>query len=156
MNAPRRNAAPMPDTATTNPNEWSHTVANANTVANATTVTTATTVTNPAGVEHRLDGWDISTAEREAWVPWGGDGRARARVLAVADGYHVVLVEAQPGYTGQAHEHLHTEFLYLLEGSVRTQGRTMTAGNAYAAGVGSAHTDFTTESGATFVLTFKL
>lgn len=105
---------------------------------------------------HLLDGWDLSTDHDADWVPWGSAGNAEARVLAVGDGYHVVLVRAEAGYTGEPHVHEQTEFLYVVEGTVRTQGRTLSAGDAYAAAIGSPHTDFTTVGGATFVSTFKL
>ncbi len=106
-------------------------------------------------MQHSLVGWNMSDADSVDWIPWGA-GDARAKILAVADGYHVVLVEAGPGYAGEDHEHDHTEFLYVLEGSLRNQGRDMVAGDAYAAAIGSAHTDFATKAGATYVIVFKV
>ena len=68
--------------------------------------------------EHSLDGWDIGHHSERDWSPWGGTtGDARAKVLAVADDYYLTLVEAQPGYAGDAHEHAHPEFLYVIDGS---------------------------------------
>ncbi len=57
---------------------------------------------------HRLEGWDIGHGDDTEWVPWGSTGDARAKVLATGDGYHVVLVEADAGYEGEAHVHEHT------------------------------------------------
>jgi hypothetical protein len=37
--------------------------------------------------------------------PWGSKDDARAKVLAAAGGFHVVLVEASAGYTGERHQH---------------------------------------------------
>jgi quercetin dioxygenase-like cupin family protein len=74
-------------------------------------------------------------------MPWG-DGGARAKVLASADGYVVAIVEAEPGYRGTPHEHAHAELLYVLDGAVRTQGRALGPGDAYAAAAGSMHDDF--------------
>jgi len=105
---------------------------------------------------HTLDGWDIGHAADTDWVPWGSAGDARAKVLATGDGYYVVLVEADPGYEGEPHVHEHTEFAYVLDGEVRTQGRTMRTGDAYAAASGSEHTDFGTTTGATYLSVFKL
>jgi quercetin dioxygenase-like cupin family protein len=103
-----------------------------------------------------LEGWDIRAAEDAAWVPWGEGGRARAKVLGSGDGYLMALVEADVGYAGTPHEHTHTEFLYVLAGRIRNQGRTMQAGDAYVASTGSEHTDFEAETASTYVSIFKL
>jgi uncharacterized protein len=107
-------------------------------------------------VEHALAGWDIGRLEALEWTPWGSGGDARAKVLANGDGFFVALVEAEPGYTGEPHEHAYPEFLFVVEGALRTQGREMVAGDAYVAAAGSVHSDFTTESGATYLSIFKL
>jgi quercetin dioxygenase-like cupin family protein len=104
-----------------------------------------------------LEGWDIVSAARADWVPWtGAAGEARAKILGSADGYTVVLVEAKPGYTGSPHEHAHAEFHYVVEGTLRNQGKTMSAGDGYAAAAGSNHSEFVTESGATYIVIFKI
>jgi quercetin dioxygenase-like cupin family protein len=104
-----------------------------------------------------LDGWDIVRADETEWVPWTGSaGEARAKILGSADGYMVVVVEAQPGYAGTAHEHTHAEFNYVVAGTVRNQGQQMSAGDGYAAAAGSTHTDFATNSGATYIVIFKI
>jgi quercetin dioxygenase-like cupin family protein len=107
-------------------------------------------------MEHRLDGWDIGRASEIDWVPWDSGDDARAKVLGVADGYHVAVVNADGGYRGSPHEHAHPEFLYVIDGKLRTQGQELVAGDAYAASPGSSHTDFATDSGATYLLVFKL
>jgi hypothetical protein len=103
-----------------------------------------------------LDGWDIGTFADLEWVPWGSGDKARAKVLGSADGYMVVLVEAQPGYRGDPHVHEHAEFSYVVSGTIRNQGVTFTEGDGYAAAAGSTHTDFETETGATYVVIFKI
>jgi quercetin dioxygenase-like cupin family protein len=103
-----------------------------------------------------LSGWDIVPADRTEWMPWGGSGDARAKLLGRADGYMVMLVEAQPGYEGDAHVHDHAEFFYLIEGTLRNQGQEIHAGDGYAAAAGSSHTDFATVGGATYIVIFKL
>ena len=104
-----------------------------------------------------LDGWDIVRADETDWMPWTGSaGEARAKILGTADGYTVTLVEAQPGYAGSPHEHSHAEFNYVVEGTLRNQGREMSAGDGYAAAAGSTHTDFSTDTGATYIVIFKL
>jgi anti-sigma factor ChrR (cupin superfamily) len=104
-----------------------------------------------------LEGWDIVRADDAEWVPWTGSaGEARAKILGTADGYMVTLVEAQPGYAGTAHEHANAEFNYVVQGTLRNQGRQMSAGDGYAAAAGSTHTDFETETGATYIVIFKI
>jgi hypothetical protein len=103
-----------------------------------------------------LEGWDIQAAESVEWVPWGTKGSARAKILGSADGYIVAYVQADPGYEGDPHVHGHPEFFYLVEGTVRNQGREMVAGDGYAAGTNSSHTDFATDTGATYIVIFKI
>ena len=114
------------------------------------------TVHDGRALSHPLDGWDIGSAAAAEWLDWGGQGDARAKVIANRDGYVVVLVEADAGYTGTPHEHAHPEFLYVLDGRVRTQGRVMEPGDAYVAAAGSQHTDFAAEERSTYVSIFKL
>jgi quercetin dioxygenase-like cupin family protein len=104
-----------------------------------------------------LDGWNIVRADDADWTPWFGvAGYARAKVLGAADGYTVVLVEAEPGYRGNPHVHEHAEFNYVVDGTVRNQGVEMKAGDGYAAAAGSSHTDFSTDTGATYIVIFKI
>jgi quercetin dioxygenase-like cupin family protein len=103
-----------------------------------------------------LEGWDIASADKADWMPWGTSGNARAKMLGSADGYVVMYVDAEPGYTGDPHEHSYAEFFYLISGSIQNQGQMMTAGDGYAAAAGSTHTDFSTETGATYLVIFKI
>jgi quercetin dioxygenase-like cupin family protein len=104
-----------------------------------------------------LEGWNIVPADSTEWVPWTGTaGEARAKVLGTADGYFVTLVEAQPGYVGAPHEHAYAEFNYVIAGAVRNQGQHMKAGDGYAAAAGSTHTGFSTDTGATYLVIFKI
>ena len=103
-----------------------------------------------------LDGWDIQEAAAAEWVPWGGTGNAKAKILGSADGCMVTLVQADAGYQGDAHEHAYPEFFYLIEGTVRNQGRQLTGGDGYAATTGSTHADFATDTGATYIIIFKI
>jgi quercetin dioxygenase-like cupin family protein len=99
------------------------------------------------------DGWSIGRFDDVEWSPWGSGGDARAKVLADGDGYYVALIEGGPGYVGDPHEHAHTEFLFVVEGSLRTQGETLTKGVASA---GSVHEQFDAPDGATYLSIFKL
>jgi hypothetical protein len=106
--------------------------------------------------EVSLDGWDMQHDAGTEWMPWGEGGKARAKVLGSADGYVVALIEAEPGYVGTPHEHAHAEFFHLVDGEVRNQGTTMTAGDGYAAAAGSTHTDFEVLAAARYINIFKL
>lgn len=103
-----------------------------------------------------LDGWDLGAFDEVDWVPWGSRGDARAKILATGDGYMFAYVEAEPGYRGDPHTHAHTEFGFVIEGTVRNQGKVTTKGDAYVAATGSTHDDFETETGATYLVIFKL
>jgi quercetin dioxygenase-like cupin family protein len=107
-------------------------------------------------MEIALDGWDIGRAAQIEKVPWGSRGDARARILGGADGFVLVLVEADAGYQGDAHEHTHPELLYVVDGAVRTQGVELVRGDGYAASAGSTHADFASPSGAVYLSIFKL
>jgi quercetin dioxygenase-like cupin family protein len=107
-------------------------------------------------VTFSTDGWSLGRFDAVEWSPWGSGGNARAKVLANGDGYYVALVEADAGYTGDAHEHTSTEFLYVVEGSLRTQGEQLRSGDAYVAAAGSVHEQFEAPDGATYLSIFKL
>jgi quercetin dioxygenase-like cupin family protein len=102
------------------------------------------------------DGWSIVRFDDVEWSPWGSGGNARAKILANGDGYFLALVEAEPGYAGDPHEHAHTEFLYVLDGWLRTQGESVAAGGGYVAAAGSTHEQFDAPDGATYLSIFKL
>ena len=103
-----------------------------------------------------LAGWDIGSFESIDWVPWGTRGDARAKVLASGDGFFLALVEADPGYHGDPHEHAFPELLYVIEGSLRNQGVEMEQGDGYVAAPGSTHVDFETPDGAKYLSIFKI
>jgi quercetin dioxygenase-like cupin family protein len=103
-----------------------------------------------------MDGWSIGRFDAVEWSPWGSSGNARAKVLANGDGYFLALVEAEPGYAGDAHEHAHTEFLYVVDGSLVSQGELLGRGDGYVASVGSIHSQFEAPDGATYLSIFKL
>jgi quercetin dioxygenase-like cupin family protein len=103
-----------------------------------------------------LEGWNIVHAGEVDWIPWGSGGNARAKVLGSADGYVVALVEADAGYVGTRHTHVHAEFLYVVDGHLRNQGRELARGDGYAAAAGSTHDDFEALSPSTYLSIFRL
>jgi hypothetical protein len=76
--------------------------------------------------------------------------------VASADGFNVAVVRVPAGYVAEPHVHGFPEFLYLIDGVVRTQGLLLNSGDAYAAATGSAHDAFESPTGATYLLIFKL
>jgi quercetin dioxygenase-like cupin family protein len=107
-------------------------------------------------MEMSPEGWNIAKVAAIDWTPWGSGNNARAKVLGSADEFFVAVVEASPGYRGDPHVHDHPEFLYVLDGVVRTQGETLEPGDGYAAAAGSRHDDFGSDTGATYLSIFKL
>jgi quercetin dioxygenase-like cupin family protein len=108
-------------------------------------------------VDVSLAGWDIERFDGVEWADWGSQpGLARAKVLGNADGYMVALIEAEAGYEGDPHVHDFPEFLHVIAGTVENQGQTMTTGDSYAAAAGSTHAQFSTATGATYVLVFRI
>jgi quercetin dioxygenase-like cupin family protein len=107
-------------------------------------------------MEHSLTGWDIAHAAEVEWAPWGSGGDAKARLLASADGYNVVLVVAEPGYATDPHVHGFPEFVYVIDGTMHAQGHVLARGDVYAAAAGSVHTELRSDSGATYLSIFKL
>lgn len=99
--------------------------------------------------------WDFAFAAEATWTPWGSE-KATARIVGTADGYYQVLVRAEAGYRGEAHEHKHAEFSYVLEGKVRHNGIDLGPGDGYAAAAGSKHTTFEALTDASYLITFKL
>jgi hypothetical protein len=103
-----------------------------------------------------MDGWSIGRFDDVDWSPWGSTGNARAKVLANGDGYYLALIEAEAGYVGDPHEHEHTEFLFVVDGALQTQGEALTTGGAYVAAAGSVHEQFASPEGATYLSIFRL
>ena len=93
-------------------------------------------------------GWTFSN---EAELDWQsiGEGVAMKMMGVVADGRRMIMFKFDPGFAADSHEHLDSEFAYVLEGSVVSNGVLMEAGHSYAASTGTTHEEFRTESGAT-------
>jgi uncharacterized protein len=108
------------------------------------------------GIDISHAGWDINRFDDAEWIPWGSRDDARAKILGQADGYMVVLVEAQAGYRGDPHTHEFAEFSYVIEGTVRNQGKELRGGDGYAAAAGSTHTDFEATTAARLVVIFRI
>ena len=53
-------------------------------------------------------------------------------------------------------EHAHTEFLYVVDGTLLNQGAALGRGDGYVAAAGSVQSQFEAPDGATYVSIFKL
>jgi quercetin dioxygenase-like cupin family protein len=102
------------------------------------------------------EGWSLGRVDAVEWSPWGSTGDARAKILADGDGYDVSLVEAEPGYSGDAHAHAFTEFLFVVDGALQTQGETLSEGSASVAAAGSMQEQFAAPDDATYLSIVKL
>lgn len=76
--------------------------------------------------------------------------------IGMAEGTGMILSRVPPGFSGPPHGHPGLEYLYVIEGSVISNGVTLTAGCGYIAGSGTDHPEFSSPEGATFVVVFTL
>jgi hypothetical protein len=54
------------------------------------------------------------------------------------------------------HTHTYPQFSYVVDGFVRNEGRQLSAGDGYAAAAGSSHDDFATDTGAAYIVIFRI
>ena len=76
--------------------------------------------------------------------------------IGMVDGRLFNMSRFAPGFSAPEHTHLDSEFGYVLEGSVQSQGQLLTAGCGYAAPKDTTHSEFVVgDEGCTmlFVLT---
>ena len=111
----------------------------------------------PRTSTHDLAGWDIGAVAALDWAPWGSRGDARAKVLASGDGYFLALVEAEPATDGRsARARLRRDALRPRRHPAHARRGAWARATPTSPAAGSVHTDFTTESGATYLSIFKL
>ena len=108
------------------------------------------------GTIHSLTGWDIGQFDQTDWIPWDTGDKAKAKSSPSPTASTSLSSKPTPDTRGGPHEHTHPEFLYVVNGTLRTQGQKMSAGDAYAASPGSTHNDFTVDTDHTYLLIFKL
>jgi len=88
-----------------------------------------------------LDGWDVGLLKDVEWMPSSTDGNREAKLLAVADRFHVMLADAHAGVRVQSHP----EFHYLIASTLQHQGRKLSDGATFAAAASSIHPDLAAE-----------
>jgi quercetin dioxygenase-like cupin family protein len=65
-----------------------------------------------------------------------------------------ILSKVPPDHKGPIHRHDGLEYLYVIEGSVISNGKLLIAGCGYIAEPGTQHDDFSSSMGATIVVVF--
>jgi quercetin dioxygenase-like cupin family protein len=74
------------------------------------------------------------------------------KLIAIAKGTGLILSKVPPGCKGPVHIHDGLEYLYVIEGSVVSNGKLLEAGCGFIAEAGTLHEEFTSSTGATFVV----
>lgn len=80
----------------------------------------------------------------------------RVKLLTQSQGVAVVLSEVEPGCEGPLHVHPGAESIYVLEGSVVSNGVELHAGSAAVHDAGTTHAEFRSPQGARFIVVFTL
>jgi anti-sigma factor ChrR (cupin superfamily) len=104
-------------------------------------------------MQYDLTGWAFGDAGQVAWQAFGDD--VEMKVLGAADGKVIALFRFAAGWVGRTHFHEDSEFTYILDGDLVSNGVAMAAGHAYAARAGTTHAEHRTENGCTIVSVFK-
>jgi len=88
-----------------------------------------------------------------AWLPSKFPGvRVRPMSINASQGYAVVMVELAPGTEFPEHQHHGPEDLYMLTGTLRVEGRELSAGDFHHAEPGSHHSRLFSEHGCTALM----
>ena len=77
------------------------------------------------------------------------------KFIGTAEGTGFILSKVPPGCIGPPHYHEGLEYLYVIDGSVVSNGVLLEAGHGYIAESGTEHHEFYSEAGATFIVVFK-
>lgn len=98
------------------------------------------------------DGFVYGDANSIEWRPMkpGMDMKS----LGQADGQMMALYRFDAGYVGTPHEHNGAEFTYVIEGTIVSDGLTLTPGHGWSAPHGTPHKRFYAETDATVVSVF--
>lgn len=100
------------------------------------------------------EGWTFADSEAMDWQA-RGPGIAM-KTLGIANGRMQAMFKFDAGYEGGTHHHSDSEFTYILEGEIISNGVLMKAGHSYAAQEGTTHTEFRTDSGCTVISVFPI
>ena len=78
------------------------------------------------------------------------------KFIGTAKGTGFILSKVPAGFKGPVHSHGGLEYLYVIDGSVISNGTLLRAGHGYIAEPGTRHEEFLSSLGATFIVVFSL
>jgi hypothetical protein len=96
--------------------------------------------------------WHITDTNSIGWETF--EHGQMYKFIGKAKGTGFILSKMPPGCKGPVHKHDELEYLYVIEGSVYSNGRLLEAGYGFIAEPGTVHEEFYSPSGATFVVAF--
>jgi len=102
---------------------------------------------------HDTTGWTFGDSDSIDWMTVGD--KVEMKTLADAEGRTIALFRFGAGYVGGTHHHELSEFSYVLDGDLVSNGVPMKTGHAYGVASGTDHTEFRSENGCTLVSVFK-
>ena len=101
------------------------------------------------------EGWTFADSNAMDWQQMGPG--VEMKMMGAANGKGLAMFRFEPGYVGNVHQHPDSEFTFVLEGEVISQGVKMLEGHGYAVEGGTTHEEFRTEeSSCTVVSVFNL
>ena len=106
----------------------------------------------PQAINNDLPKWHFTDTNNMEWQIL--ESGQMLKLIGTAQGTGFILSKIPPGFSGPAHHHDALEYLYVIEGSVISNGKLLEAGHGYIAEPGTQHDEFSSSSGATFVVVF--
>ncbi len=97
--------------------------------------------------------WHIADTNSMEWQLL--EGGQMLKFIGAAKGTGFILSKVPAGFKGPVHRHDGLEYLYVIDGSVISNGTLLKAGHGYIAEPGTRHEEFLSASGATFVVVFS-
>lgn len=102
-----------------------------------------------------MDAFAVADTNDAEWID-AAPG-VEIKTIGMADGHLFNVSRFAPGFSAPEHTHADSEFGYVLEGSVQSQGELLTTGCGYAAPTGTTHSEFVVgEDGCTMLFVLKL
>jgi hypothetical protein len=96
--------------------------------------------------------WHIANTNSMDWQTV--EGGQMIKFIGTAKGTGFILSKVPAGFKGPVHRHDGLEYLYVIEGSAISNGTLLKAGCGFIAEPGTLHSEFSSPSGATFVVVF--
>ena len=96
--------------------------------------------------------WHITDTNSMEWQTVAGG--QMLKFIGTAKGTGFILSKVPAGFKGPVHRHDGLEYLYVIDGSVVSNRTLLKAGYGFIAEPGTQHEEFTSATGATFVVVF--